>query len=275
MYVQRSVCCSLLAQDGVIFEACADSARAWHCSDASAFPTHLHHLMHMQPGGSALSLDICCPSPDGHALIVIVAHASDACADYRTMLLQRDGSVAPFWSYTAPLPPTSFLAHSLAVPQAPSLEINALLPPAAAPACTALAPAVLYSFNTARSTAQQRLFSHVLCHLLAEQGCVSVGAAACPQSNAAFLQLLRLQLGFLALARASTRGFARQRTRAAAARRHLLLSHAALSGCAMGCAQQAVLQRPHRAPAVRLRTARRAIPGRAVRPAPPSPHALT
>ena len=115
-----------------------------------------------------VDVDVCGCSPDGHALLVVAAESSESCATHRTMLLQRDGSVAPFWSYTAPLPPVGTIQHSLAIAHSSHLQINALLPPVLVAAQPP--PAVVCAFDAARSSAQQRVFFLVLCHMLAEQG---------------------------------------------------------------------------------------------------------
>ncbi len=159
--------CSRIPQDNVLFEATAANARVWRCSDASARPLHTHNLLHGRAGVSELDVDVSCLSSNGRALLVIAADVSGGCAHHRSMLLQQDGSITPFWSYIAPLPPADSLLHSIAVPDAPALEITALLPPVLE---SALAPAVLQSFTMARSSAQQRLHSLVLSHLLAEKG---------------------------------------------------------------------------------------------------------
>lgn len=154
-------------QDNVLFEATAANARVWRCSDASSLPLHTHNVLHGRAGESSLDVDVSSLSSNGRALVVIAADVSDVCAHHRSMLLQQDGSITPFWSYTAPLPPADALLHSIAVPDAPALQINAILPPVLE---SALAPAVLHSFTAASSSAQQRLYSHLLSHLLAEKG---------------------------------------------------------------------------------------------------------
>jgi hypothetical protein len=155
-------------QDSILYEAKEASARVWRSTDGNALCKHINDLTQSQLEGAGLDLDVSCPTPDGNALLIIAADISNGCANHRTLLLRPGGPTTLFWTHSAPLAPACCIQHSLSVPDSFPLKITALASSIAP--VTPSPPAVLCSFDSSRSNAQQRFFYQVLCHVLAAEG---------------------------------------------------------------------------------------------------------